>query len=109
MERDFRAEGSAESEANLIKLASSSANFCVKIRTKVKVIFDKRYYIPIMAKVVDIRAWRAIPNLKRGSEIQSNSGEWIVTGRIPLSDVESVLPKVKSLDLSQRLNPNYSK
>lgn len=65
--------------------------------------------VPVIAKVSDVAAWEALSEVSAGAAIAAsgpNSSYAIVTGRIPVSRIESVraAPFVKSLKAAQALN-----
>ncbi len=62
--------------------------------------------VAVIAKVNDIKAWRSMSEVREGAEIASTpNGEIIVTGRVPVSRLQSVRtsPCVISLQASQPL------
>ena len=71
--------------------------------------------IAVLARVSDLTAWQstsevfagtAVPNTRSGGA----TGEWIVSGRIPIRQIELVrkLPFVKSLKAARRLHPGLA-
>ena len=61
-------------------------------------------YMPVLAKVSDLRGWKALTQVQPGMEIACNQ-KWIVTARIPISQIEFLhrLPFVESLKATSRV------
>ena len=65
--------------------------------------------IPITAKITDMEAWKQLSDVKHGTAIKlATTGPldtFLVTARIPISQVESIgnLEYVKSLSAAKRL------
>jgi subtilisin family serine protease len=64
--------------------------------------------IPVLARVADLAAWECLRQVRRGVAVaRPSSGEWIVSGRIRLADLEAVHRHdfVLSLEAGERLHP----
>ncbi len=67
-------------------------------------------YIPVIAKVTDLDAWKNLSEVQPGVEIphgNEEKGKYIVTGRVPLSRIEAIraLSFVESLKATQPIRP----
>ena len=63
-------------------------------------------YIPVFAKVSDLKSWKYLTEVQHVTEIKSDQ-YWIVTARIPFSHFETLhgLPFVHSLKVTSPLKP----
>ena len=76
--------------------------------TPVATCSTDRGEIAISARVSDIDAWHRMTEVRRGAEVRrAGTGEWIVTGRLPITRIGRVrqAPFVQSLKPALRLGP----
>lgn len=62
--------------------------------------------IPIMAEIKDLKAWKALENVKTGAEVKTDKG-WIISARVPSDQFEMIaqLPFVISLKMARKIHP----
>jgi subtilisin family serine protease len=68
----------------------------------------KKGEVAVLGRVNNLTAWEDLDSVRRGISIPSPSGgEWVVTARIPIENLESVcqLPFVLSFKAAERLRP----
>jgi len=67
--------------------------------------------VPVIARVTDLAAWRALSEVTMGTTIgRTPSGEHLVTARLPVSRLDAMhqLPFVVSLKAAQRVRPTLA-